>query len=342
MLLGPETTPEKRMLAIMCRQFGSPDVLVAEQQPSPRPGKGEVVIRVSAISLSMANVLVIANNHPHPRELPFSPGGEAAGVITAVGEGVTDYKVGDTVLGQGKIGNCAEELACAASSLRRVPAGADPKLAVAAAGSHSTSLYGLRERARTKAGELVLVLGAAGGVGLAAVELAKIMGAEVIACASTDEKLALCKQYGADHVINYRSEADFEAAIRRLCKICKDGGREGVDVVVDPVGGPYALAAIRTMAWDSRFLSIGYPAGVPEVPLNWLLHNRISILGMSIRELQKRDPKAAGVIFNDVMGYLAAGRIRPHIHASYPLARAADALNDLKDRKVLGKAVVVA
>ena len=332
------------MLAIMCRQFGSPDVLVAEQQPSPRPGKGEVVIRVSAISLSMANVLVIANNHPHPRELPFSPGGEAAGVITAIGEGVADYKVGDSVLGQGRNGNCAEELACAASSLRRVPAGVDPKLAVAAAGSHSTSLYGLRERAHTKPGELVLVLGAAGGVGLAAVELAKIMGAEVIACASTDEKLALCKLHGADHVINYALEADFEAAIRRICKISKDRGREGegLDVVVDPVGGKYALAAIKTMAWDSRFLSIGYPAGIPEVPLNWLLHNRISILGMSIRELQKRDPRAAGVIFNDVMAWLAAGKIRPHIHASYPLARAADALNDLKDRKVLGKAVVVA
>jgi NADPH2:quinone reductase len=176
-------------------------------------------------------------------------------------------------------------------------------------------------------------------VGLAAVELARIIGAEVIACASTDEKLALCKQLGANHVINYEREADLEKAIRH---ICKDTGREGVDVVVDPVGGQYALAAIRTMAWDSRFLSIGYPAGVPEVPLNWLLHNRISVLGMSIRELQKRDPRAAGVIFDDVMAYLAAGKIRPHIHAEYPLARTADALNDLKNRKVLGKAVIVA
>ena len=327
------------MLAIMCRQFGSPDVLVAEQHPSPKAGQGEVVMRVSAISLSMANVLVIANNHPHPRELPFSPGAEAAGTITEVGADVTAYKVGDTVLGQGRIGNCAEELLCTASSLRRVPAGVDLKLAVAAAGSHSTALYGLRERAHTQRGELVLVLGAAGGVGLAAVELAKLMGADVIACASTPEKLELCRQHGADHLIDYERETDLEAAIRA---ICKEKGREGLDVVVDPVGGRYALAAIRTMAWDSRFLSIGYPAGVPEVPLNWLLHNRISILGMSIRELQKRDPKAAGVIFDDVMGYLAAGKIRPHIHAAYPLARAADALNDLKNRKVLGKAVVVA
>ena len=327
------------MLAIMCRQFGSPDVLVAEQQPSPVAGKGEVVVKVSAVSLSMANVLVIANNHPHPRELPFSPGAEAAGVITAVGEGVSDYKVGDAVLGHGKLGNCAEELACTASQLRRVPAGLDLKLAVAAAGSHSTSLYGLRERAHLKPGELVLVMGAAGGVGIAAVELAKIMGAEVIACASSAEKLALCKQYGADHLINYAAVANFEEAIRA---VCKQRNKEGVDVVVDPVGGPLALAAIRTMAWDSRFLSIGYPAGVPEVPLNWLLHNRISILGMSIRELQKRDPRAAGIIFDDVMAYLTAGRIRPHIHAAYPLAKTAQALNDLKDRKVLGKAIVVA
>jgi NADPH2:quinone reductase len=326
------------MLAIMCRQFGTPDVLVAEQQPSPRAGRGEVVMRVRAVALSMANVLVIANNHPHPRQLPFSPGAEAAGEVKEVGEGVTGLKVGDLVMGQGVNGNCAEEIVCTASQLRPLPTGTDLTLAVAAAGSYATALYGLRGRARLQAGEWVVVLGAAGGVGLAAVELAKLMGAKVIACASTDEKLALCKAHGADHLINYARD-DLGTALRKLC----DGaGREGVDVVVDPVGGPYALAAIRNMAWDSRFLSIGYPAGVPSVPLDWLLHNRISILGMSIRELQKRDPQAAGVIFQDVMAYLVGGKICPHLHERYPLADAARALNDLLHRRVMGKAVLTA
>lgn len=322
------------MLAIVCRKFGTPDDLVAEELPSPVPGPGEVIMRVKAISMSMANVLVIANDHPHPRPTPFYTGSDACGVVKAVGPQVRDFKEGDAIIGRGLSGSTAEEIVCRAGQLRKLPAGVD-FVKAAAAGSYATSLYGLRTRARLQPGEWVLVLGAAGGVGLAAVDLAKSMGAHVIACASTEEKRAICRDYGADDVLDYEGVEPLDRRIRAIRP-------EGVDVVVDPVGGPNAEFAVRAMGWDGRFLSIGYPAGVPAIPLNLLLHNRLSLLGMSIRELKRKDPQAAAVIFNDVMDMLVAGTIRPRIHATYPLARTAQALNDIRDRKVLGKAVVVA
>ena len=321
------------MLAIVCRKFGTPDDLVAEEMPSPVAGPGEVVMAVKAISMSMANVLVIANNHPHPRPTPFFPGSEACGVVKSIGPDVDSLKVGDAVIGRGVNGSTAEEIICCSNQLRRLPADID-FVQAAAAGSYATSLYGLRMRARLQPGEWVLVLGAAGGVGLAAVDLARSIGAHVIACASTEEKRDICRQYGADHVLDYDGEAPLDRRIRTIRP-------DGVDVVVDPAGGPNAELAVRSMGWDGRFLSIGYPAGVPAIPLNLLLHQRLSLLGMSIRELRRKEPDAAAVIFKDVMDMLVAGTIKPRIHATYPLAKTAQALNDVKDRKVLGKAVVV-
>ena len=324
------------MLAVVCRQFGSPDLLRLEDSVAPQPGANEVLMSVRAVSLSLANVLVVADQHPHKRALPFLPGTEAGGIIKAVGPGVTGFKAGDAVIGLGVNGSCAEEIICSTARLRRMPVGVDFSLAVAGGGSYATALHGLRDRAFVKAGETVLVLGAAGGVGLAAVELGKLLGARVIACASTQAKLDLCKQYGADELINYESE-DLRAAIKRVT------GDKGVNVVIDPVGGRFADAAVRGMAWGGRYIVIGFGGGsVPDVSLNLPLLKGCSIMGMSITQLQQHDPKASKALLEDVTQLLESGRIKPHIWATYPLAKTPQALNDLLHRKVLGKAIVLA
>jgi NADPH2:quinone reductase len=219
--------------------------------------------------------------------------------------------------------------------VHKLPPGVDFKLA-AAAGSYGTALHALRDVAKVQQGETVLVLGAAGGVGLAAVDLARLFGARVIACASTAEKLALCKSYGAAELVNYAAE-DFRGALK------KAAGDKGVDVAIDPVGGPYADTAVRSMGWGGRYVVIGFVGGaVPELALNLPLLKGCSVMGMSMMRLQKHDPQAAHAVSADVLQLLAEGKIRPHIHtgATYPLERTVDALKDLAGRRVLGKAVI--
>lgn len=323
------------MRAIMCRQYGPPDTLVVEDIAAPSPGKDEVVVSVRAVSISQANVLVIANNHPNKRELPFTPGGEIAGIVKQVGEGVTAFKPGDAVIGAARDGGCAEEIVASVNRLHRLPQGMDFKQIISA-GSYATSLHALRDVAKLKTGETVLILGAAGGVGLAAVDLAKQMGARVIACASSQDKLDLCKKYGADDLINYEGE-DFRAAVK------KAGGDKGLDVVIDPVGGKYADPAVRGMGWGGRYVIIGFAGGfVPDLPLNLPLLKGCSVMGMSLHRLHKHDPKAASALRADVIKLLADGKIKPHVWATYPLERTADAMNDLRLRKVLGKVIVTA
>ena len=323
------------MRAVMCKQYGPPESLEVVEMPSPRLGKGEVLISVRAVSVSQANVLVAAGNHPNKRELPFITGGEAAGIVKAVGEGISAFKPGDAVLGPGKDGGCAEEILASADKLRLLPPGLDLTLA-AGAGSYATSLHALRDVAKIKPGETVLVLGAAGGVGLSAVELAKQMGARVVACASSQEKLDLCKRYGADELINYEGE-DLRGAIK------KAGGDKGFDVVIDPVGGKYADPAVRGMGWGGRYVIIGFAGGfVPDLPLNLPLLKGCAVMGMSLHRLAMHDPAAAKALRADVIRLLADGKIKPHVCATYPLERTADAMNDLRLRKVLGKVIVTA
>ena len=322
------------MRAVLCREWGPPESLVLEDMASPVPQKDEVVISVRAVNVSFANVLQIANKHQNKYERPFSPGREVAGLIKEVGEGVTQFKTGDAVIGLGKHGGCAEEVISAVGDLRRIPAGVDFKLAVASGSSYVTGLYGLRDRGQLRAGETLLVLGASGGVGLAAIELAKMMGAKVIACASSQEKLELCRRYGADELVNYESE-NLREAIKRLT------GDRGVDVVYDPVGGKYSEPAIRGMAWGGRYLVVGFAAGdIPKIPLNLPLLKGCSLVGVWIGGLQVRDPKANTALLDEVMSLLVAGRVKPCVSAVYPLERVADALNDLKNRRVVGKIVV--
>lgn len=323
------------MRAVLCREWGPPESLVIEDLPSPEPGKDEVVISVRAANVSFANILAIAGRHQNQQQRPFSPGGEVAGVIKAVGENVSAFMAGDAVVGLGKRGGCAEEVIASAASLRHIPAGMDFKIAVASGSSYSTSLYALRERGRLQPGETLLVLGASGGVGLAAVELGKLMGARVIACASTQEKLDLCQRYGADELINYQTE-NLRDAVKRLT------GDQGVDVVYDPVGGDYAEPALRGMAWGGRYLVVGFAAGaIPKIPLNLALLKGCSIVGVWIGGLQARDPAANSRFLDELMNMVQAGTLKPCVSAAYSLDHTVDALNDLKSRKVTGKIVIV-
>lgn len=323
------------MRAVLCREWGPPESLVIEDLPSPEPGKDEVVISVKAANVSFANILAIAGRHQIQQERPFSPGGEVAGVIKATGEGVSAFTAGDAVVGLGKRGGCAEEVIASAASLRHIPAGMDFKIAVASGSSYSTSLYALRERGRLQPGETLLVLGASGGVGLAAVELGKLMGARVIACASTQEKLDLCQRYGADDLVNYQSE-NLRDAIKRLT------GDKGFDMVYDPVGGDYAEPAVRGMAWGGRYLVVGFAAGgIPKIPLNLALLKGCSIVGVWIGGLQARDQATNSRLLDEIMAMVQAGTLKPCVSAAYPLDHTVDALNDLKKRKVTGKIVII-
>ncbi|MGH2485859.1 MAG: NADPH:quinone oxidoreductase family protein, partial [Ktedonobacterales bacterium] len=267
--------------------------------------------------------------------LPFSPGGEVAGVVKAVGAGVERVTPGDRVIAFTIYGGFAEEVLVEASALIPMPAGMEFDVASSFAMTYGTDLYALKDRANLQAGETLLVLGAAGGIGLAAVELGKTMGAKVIAAASSDEKLAVCREYGADGVINYSTE-DLRERIKDLT------GGHGVDVVVDPVGGGYSEPALRGMAWNGRLLVIGFTAGeIPRIPLNLTLLKGCSIVGVFWGSFATREPQRNQANLQQLLEWIASGTLNPHISARYPLERAAEALNDITRRRVIGKAVLI-
>ncbi|OLD14865.1 MAG: NADPH:quinone oxidoreductase, partial [Acidobacteria bacterium 13_1_40CM_3_65_5] len=245
------------MKAVLCKAYGPPESLVVEDVESPTPGPGEVVISVKAASVNFPDVLIIQNKYQVKPPLPFSPGSEVAGIVKATGDGVNGFKPGDRVMAITTYGAFAEEVKTEARRLLPLPAGMDFTQAAAFGLTYATSDFGLRDRGELKAGETLLVLGAAGGVGIAAIEIGKALGARVIACASTDDKLAVCREHGADETINYATE-DLRERIKQLT----DG--KGVDVVYDPVGGPYTEPALRSLAWRGRLLVVGFAAG--EIP----------------------------------------------------------------------------
>ncbi len=323
------------MKAVLCKQFGPPESLVVEDLPSPQPGPGEAVVSVKAAGVNFPDVLVIQNKYQVKPQLPFSPGSEFAGVVKALGAGVTGVKPGDRVIGFSSYGAFAEEVKLEAAKLLPIPAGMDFTQASAFLLTYGTSYHALKNRVAIAPGETLLVLGAAGGVGVAAIEIGKILGARVIACASSDDKLAVCREHGADETINYATE-DLRAGIKRAT------GGKGVDLIYDPVGGAYAEAAIRSSSWRARYLVIGFAGGeIPKIPLNLPLLMERSIIGVYWGEWARRSPAEFAASLKELSAWFAQGKLKPHVSATYPLAQAARALRDMADRKVKGKVVLL-
>ncbi len=322
------------MKAVLCKQFGPPESLVIENLPSPVAGAGEVVISVRAASLNFPDVLIIQNKYQFKPPLPFSPGSELAGVIKDVGEGVKGYKRGERVIAFTTYGAFAEEVKVEAARLVPMPEGMDFNSAAAFLLTYGTSDHALRDRGQLRAGETLLVLGAAGGVGLAAIEIGKAIGARVIACASSADKLEVCKQHGADAVINYSSE-DMREKIKQIT----DG--KGVDVVYDAVGGLYTEPALRSTAWRGRLLVVGFAAGeIPKIPLNLTLLKGCSIVGVFWGDFTRREPKVFAESIAQLGKWFREGKLKPHVSQTFPLDQAVEALKLMAARKVKGKVVL--
>ena len=323
------------MKAVLCKAYGPPEQLVLEDVASLVPAKGQVVLDVKACGVNFPDTLIIQGKYQFKPDMPFSPGGEVAGVVKSVGEGVEGVRVGSRVISFTGWGGFAEEVASDASKLIPIPDGMDFTTASAFVMTYGTSYHALKDRAKLQPGETLLVLGAAGGVGLAAIEIAKVMGARVIAAASTDEKLAVCKAHGADEGINYSTE-DLKERLKALTK------GNGVDVVYDPVGGNYSEIALRNTAWEGRYLVIGFAAGdIPRIPLNLTLLKGCSIVGVFWGTFVARNPKGNQQNLQELLTWFQQGKIHPLISATYHLKDAAHALNDMMQRKVTGKVVLL-
>ena len=319
------------MKAILCNHFGGPEDLVLADIAAPVAGPGEAVVRIKAAALNFFDTLIIAGKYQHKPPFPFSPAAEFSGVVESVGSGVTGVAPGDRVMGNIGWGAAREAVAIPADQLVKIPDTLDFDRAAGLTVTYGTTLYALRVRAGLKPGETLAVLGASGGTGLAAVEIGKIMGARVIACASSDDKLAFARDHGADETVNYASE-DLRGALKKL------GGEHGVDVVYDPVGGAYAEPAVRALAWEGRYLVVGFAAGeIPKLPLNLVLLKSCDIRGVLWGAWIKREPKGQQALMKDIVQWCAQGKLSAHVHAVYPLTDIAAALNAIADRKVMGK-----
>ncbi|MBC3788709.1 NADPH:quinone oxidoreductase family protein [Spirosoma utsteinense] len=322
------------MKAIICQQFGPPDQLLLTDLPSPKAGKGQVVIRVEACGVNFPDTLIIEGKYQFKPPFPFSPGGEVSGTITEVGEGVSRLKVGDAVFSMTGHGGFAEEVVADAATTLPMPPTMDFVTAASTMYTYGTSYHALKDRANLQPGETMLVMGAAGGVGLAAVQLGVLMGARVIAAASSEEKLAVCRLMGATETINYTTEN-----LRDRIKVLTAGA--GVDVVYDPVGDRYAEPAIRSLAWRGRYLVVGFAAGdIPSIPLNLALLKGASIVGVFWGAFAQREPAMSLQNFNQILSWIGSGQLQQHIYKLYTLAEAPDALRDLMERRVVGKAVI--
>jgi NADPH2:quinone reductase len=322
------------MKAILCTHFGAPNELELADIPQPTASPGEAVIGIKAAALNFFDLLIIAGKYQHKPPFPFSPAAEFAGIVESVGADVTEFAPGDRVMGWTGWGAARERLATGTNNLVKLPANLDFERAAGLTVTYATTLYGLRERGKLKSGETLVVLGASGGVGLAAVEIGKLMGARVIACASSEEKLAFAKAHGADETVNYAKE-DLRDALKRL------GGAHGTDVVYDPVGGDFAEPALRSLGWEGRYLVIGFAAGdIPKIPLNLVLLKSCDIRGVLWGGWTLRDPQGQHALMNDIVRWCAEGKLSAHVHAVYPLAETANALTAIADRKVMGKIVL--
>lgn len=322
------------MKALLCSEHGLPETLRLATVADPVPGPGDVLIGVRACGVNFPDVLIIQNKYQFKPDLPFSPGGEVSGEVIAVGKEVKHLKAGDRVIALCGWGGFAEQVVVNAKRVFPMPAGMDFITGATTLYTYGTSYHALKDRAQLKKGETVLVLGAGGGVGLAAVELASLLGATVIAAASTDEKLEACARKGAAHLVNYTTE-DLRARVKEIT------ADAGVDVVYDPVGGAVATEALRSMAWRGRYLVVGFASGtIPQFPANLPLLKGCSIVGVFWGSFAEKQPAQSLQNFGELLGFIKAGLIRQQLHKTYSLDEAATALADLMNRKVTGKAVV--
>jgi NADPH2:quinone reductase len=322
------------MKAILCRQPGGPDDLTLEDIPDPKAGPGEAIVKIAAAGLNFFDTLIIAGKYQVKPPFPFSPAAEFAGVVESVGSGVNSVKTGDRVLGYQGYGCARERIAVKAEKLVAAPDHLDFDRAAGLSVTYGTTIHALKDRGKLQAGETLAVLGAAGGTGLAAIEIGKLMGARVIACASSDEKCAFAKQHGADATINY-AKADLKEALKQAT-----GGR-GVDVIYDPVGGDYAESALRAIAWKGRFLVVGFAAGtIPKLPLNLALLKGCDIVGVYWGAFTDKEPAAQAANMAQIVDWCAQGKLSSHVHAVYPLSDTAKALKDIAARKIMGKAIL--
>ncbi|MBT5949496.1 MAG: NADPH:quinone oxidoreductase family protein [Betaproteobacteria bacterium] len=322
------------MRAVLCKELGMPESLVLEEVPGLIPGPGQVLISVQACGVNFPDTLIIQGKYQFKPDLPFSPGGEISGVVKQVGSDVDSLKIGDRVIAFSTWGGFAEELVVDQTRTVIISDKMDYERASAFVLTYGTSYHALKDRAHLREGETLLVLGASGGVGLAAIQLGKAMGATVIAAASNPEKLSACQENGADYVINYAQD-DLRQSVKEITK-----GR-GVDVIYDPVGGSFSEKALRDMSWGGRFLVVGFAAGeIPKVPLNIPLLKGCSVVGVFWGEFTKREPDLNKQNNQELMDLFDQGKISPHIHRVYPLEKAGEALNELLQKRVIGKVVL--
>jgi NADPH2:quinone reductase len=321
------------MRAARCLQYGEPSSVTVEDVDDPSPGPGEVVVDVAAAAANFPDVLVVADRYQVHVPVPFTPGSEFAGTVRAVGPGVDRPAVGDRVAGAVLVGAFAEQVVAAAASLQPVDPAVDLVVAAGSGVAHRTAYHALRSVARVEPGQWVVVLGAAGGVGLAAVEMAHVLGASVLAAASTPERLALCRQKGADEVVCYERE-DLKERIKELT-----GG--GAHVVIDPVGGAFSEQALRALRFGGRFVSLGFASGeIPRIPLNLVLLKGVEVTGFTMAGFTRHRPDDEARDRAELAELTRSGRVVPHISAIYPLDQAGRALADLADRRAVGKVLV--
>ncbi|MCU9946477.1 NADPH:quinone oxidoreductase family protein [Pseudomonas solani] len=322
------------MKAVLCKAFGPAETLVLEEVASPEPKKNEVLIDVHAAGVNFPDTLIIEGKYQFKPPFPFSPGGEAAGTVAAVGEKITHLKPGDRVMALTGWGSFAEQVAVPGYNVMPIPKGIDFNSAAAFGMTYGTSMHALKQRANLQPGETLLVLGASGGVGLAAVEIGKAMGAKVIAAASSAEKLEVAKAAGADELINY-SESSLKEKVKELT------GGQGADVIYDPVGGDLFDEAIRSIAWNGRLLVVGFASGrIPELPVNLTLLKGAAVVGVFWGSFAQRQPQDNLANFQQLFAWHAEGKLKPLVSQVFPLEKSADAINALGQRKAVGKVVV--
>ncbi len=323
------------MKAVLCKAFGPAENLVVEDLDSPQIKKGEVLLDVHAAGVNFPDTLIIEGKYQFKPPFPFSPGGEAAGVVAAVGEKISHLKVGDRVMALTGWGSFAEQVAVSGQNVLPIPTEMDFTTAAAFSMTYGTSMHALKQRANLQPGETLLVLGASGGVGLAAVEIGKAMGARVIAAASTNEKLEIARKAGADELINYS-----EASLRERLKELTDG--QGVDVIYDPVGGKLFEEAFRSIAWNGRMLVVGFAAGgeIPALPANLPLLKGAALIGVFWGAFAQRQPQDNAANFKQLFAWYAEGKLKPLVSQTFALEQAAEAIDTLGQRKAVGKLVV--
>ena len=322
------------MKAVLCKAFGPADTLVVEDVSSPEIKKNEVLLDVHAAGINFPDTLIIEGKYQFKPPFPFSPGGEASGVISAVGEKVSHLKVGDRVMALTGWGSCAEQIAVPAYNILPMPDAMDFTTAAAFSMTYGTAMHALKQRGALQAGETLLVLGASGGVGLAAIEIGKAMGARVIAAASSAEKLEVARQAGADELINYQDE-DVRERLKTLTK------GQGVDVVIDPVGGDLFETVFRSIAWSGRMLVIGFASGtIPSLPANLPLLKGAAVIGVFWGSFAQRQPQDNVANFQQLFAWFAEGKLKPLVSQTFALEDTAQAINILAARKAVGKLVI--